>query len=156
MYAADYHDLSNKLKKTVNEDKHSFQAGMKSTVTNIIDAQIVPWLHHCFIKYSPEDFHNRMSVIKDPITGKMIQARYDFDGVSYRGFDYIEDWRRHHKKIFITFKMAKRMQRYLELDGSKLYDTITNLLESKGYNLLPRERQCIRHTIAKVMRLIYT
>ena len=137
-------DLAKKLKSTVTEDKHSFQAGMKSTVTNIIDVQIVPWLHQCFQKYPPAEFHRRM------------HGKYEFDGYIYDGFDYIQDWKDYHKKIFIAFKVAKRMKRYIDLDGTKLYDTITSLLTERGYGLLPHERQCIRHTIAKVMRLIYT
>ncbi len=139
-----YDDLSKKLKDTINNDKYSFQSSMKNSVTSIIDTQIAPWLEKCFQKYPPDEFHKRM------------HGKYEFDGFIYEGFDYMSDWRIHHRKMFIAFKMARRMKKYLNLDGTKLYITITNLLESKGYRLQEHEKTCISHTIAKVLREIYT
>lgn len=156
-------DISKRLKDTVSNDKYSFHSSMTNSVTNIIDVQIVPWLHQCFQKYPPNEFHKRMAwrVGQDgrleinPKTGKYIQATYEFDGMIYPGFDYIGDWQKYHRKIFIAFKMARRMKKYLNLDGTKLYNTIVGLLNDKGYYLKNHEMMCIKHTIAKVMRLIY-
>lgn len=141
-------EISERLNSTIdgnnNVDKYSFNYGMKQTFSNIIDKEISPWLVKCFTKYTPQQFHTIMS-----------ENYYNFDDYTYRGFDFIGDWRKHHKRIFTAFKLARKMQKYIVLDIDKIYNTIVNLLDENGYNLQDYEKQCIQYTIIKVYRLIY-
>lgn len=138
-------DISKRISSSIDvDDKHSFTYGMKRTFTNIIDNEISPWLLTCFVRYSPEQFHKIMS-----------ENYYNFDEMTFRGFDFIGDWKKYHKKIFVAFKIAKRMSKYLEFDVDKIYKMIIDMLDEKGYNVKENEKMCIYHTLVKVYRMIF-
>lgn len=139
----DKKNISKKLNSSITDDKYSFGYGMKKSITNIIDSQIVPWLYRCFLKYPPKEFHRWMD------------AQYEFDGITYHGFDFFADWNLNHRRIFTAFKMARKMNKYIDFDVDKIYLTIMSMMREKGYDLRDYERQCIRHTLVKVHRIIY-
>ena len=141
------HD-KNKLKDflirgSVNNDD-DYDSNIKSMFDTIVKNFAAAWLIRCLTKYDEPEFHRRF------------EESYIYDGKEYKGFDFITDMKKHHKKTWYLFcKMAPKIGDVLLFDDMKFLHKVTRVLELKGWTLLFHEIQCIHHIILMIRKIVY-
>ena len=132
------------VEKTLKEDDMDFDTSIRSIFDAIAKNFAAAWLIKCFTKYDESEFHRRM------------QETYMYNGVMYKGFDFINDMKTHHRKRWYLFtKLAPKVGDVLIFNDILFLNKIITLFEMKGWKLAHHEVQCIHHSILKVKSVVY-
>lgn len=133
--------------------RYSFKEAYRKSVTSIVESFFGAIVFY-FDKYSEQEFHDRMlledqkRILVDPITK---------DKYSLRGFQFVDDFKKHHKLRFAGILwVARRNKDIFKFDEDKLYKICVGLLEIKGWKINDMEKESLRQTVKRFNNLIYS
>lgn len=146
----EYHDLIKSYFSDYKEPAdHSFKSKFRTTMNSFIE-QLFHIIVKYFNDYSEEEFHRRMLqtyTFKDTVSG----TTYTF-----KGFDFLYDWKKYHKPKLLTAAMTIRMNKWwLTFEEEKIYNIIIKLLQTKGWKLLPHEDACIKINVRRIHNFLF-
>lgn len=108
--------------------------------------KMVDYLVAVIQKYDQAEFHRRMA-------GFYIA---DEDGVRYPGYDFIKDFRIHHRVKFAAFmKAAKKGRNMIMIDLNTQVNNLIGVLEWNGWMITPIERGAIEILFRRLYNMIY-
>jgi hypothetical protein len=137
-YQEDYKGFADDLVNAIDTRPPSrFTRTMRKTVTSILMQMVVPWLERCFLKYTEQDFHQK---------------------VLYENFDFISDWQVNHPALYWDFINSARnrvVKTFIDFNVIRITNKIIALLQHHGWTIYPQEYEVIRDTVRRVRVEIY-
>jgi hypothetical protein len=137
-----------------NYGKLSFKGMFKKSIESISN-QFFNILAYYFDTYSEEYFHRRMN-------NQYILVVKSRDGiepsrqVTLQGFDFIHDWRVHHRAKFAVFiKLARANKTWYTFNEEKIYEVLMKIMTEKGWVLSEKEKQSIKVTVRRLYNILY-
>ena len=135
--------------KEVDVSGHSFDAGLRQNMNPVFKWAIrkimIPWLERCLLKYSEDEFHQKM------------YGHYFVDGKRYEGFDFIADWYRNHPRKFSAFmRIARKERDKLSFSIDDEVNRLVLVLNKHGWTVYDEERTGLYQAILRLHNMIYS
>lgn len=137
-----------------NYGDHSFKGMFRRSIESI-SQQFFNILSHYFDTYDESYFHKRMNG-SYTIVIKSRDGKEPSRTVTLPGFNFLQDWKDHHRTKFAFFVHTARVQKtWFIFDEQKIFDTIVKLMETKGWVLSEREKESIKYTVRRLYNVLY-
>jgi hypothetical protein len=147
-----FDDKENVQQQEHGYSRYSFKETFRKSVSNLVE-KFFEVIVFYFDKYSEQEFHDRMlledqkRILVDPVTN---------DKFSLRGFQFVDDFKKHHKLRFAGILWILRRDKGLfKFNEDKMYSICIGLLETKGWKINDMEKESMRQTIRRMKNLIY-
>ena len=127
----------------------SYDEGVNQNTSEIVKwvlKKMVDWLVTVMRKHSQEEFHRKMA-------GSYVAEE---DGMTYPGFDFIREFRLHHRVKYAAFmKAAKKGKNLIVIDLNTQVNNLVEVLEWNGWMITPAERGALQILFRRFYNIIY-